>query len=774
MGRTSKFSFPLPGRKHNPTIKDKAVVRESPSGPLNFFSKAQRILGTDNELNIDSPTQSDDQSWAYPSSRSSAMSISISESTHSTRSTNETGSISGSNTDHWEHESGVLPRTQKLRGKASSTLLGKHYGEDGATDASSLNRRMRHEGSDSTLKSYYDRQKSPPSISQQTSASSARDLALRKGFPPVIARSPLLHVDSVEDFEQFSDMKLPDMKFSDNSNEDALSQDRSAKKKPAKLDLSLLFPKSRKKAAASVVMSPNSAITNANTSQNGGSGRRKLTKAPSKESLQSHKQSLHSPRPGNMKERQNSTQDTLYGIYDKYEQLPVRSPRMDKIPESRFQEKDAPRRNGTARHVQPMDMPRLTSKSSRESSAHIDHHLQNNSYLSPADGQAFSWKKVRSNMGSPPWDVSSAASVSSHNTKTSRHTNTSVFSNQDLKQSSVLSLSSDSEEEASDAESMKSPAPPLNDKANRVLNGASQQPSRDRRQSQSSQTAVAGIQSSRKGAALSSPFLSIPEGSLPRTRISGPWLPPDLGNRRDSSATSHTQSSENRDKRHSGRPSSNSSKNSLKHSISSSSDSRDRGERNSRYMAVTQQEEALLEALRQKRARMREEIIEEHETTKTPPPVSHRTTSRYSEASSLSTVRGDSSAGERVLLYMRTPVSEGDEIDTAEPSPDLSDFLTFGSDEDSTPRTSWAVPKGKGRPDSFVQKGVKSIPMTPPGSGTGSEVRLSAVGSNSFRESRSESKKRTSGGVRFVDERKARSRNPRAFLLDENEGEVAW
>lgn len=40
--------------------------------------------------------------------------------------------------------------------------------------------------SSSTLQSYYDSSKSPLSISQQTSASSARDMALRKGFPSIV------------------------------------------------------------------------------------------------------------------------------------------------------------------------------------------------------------------------------------------------------------------------------------------------------------------------------------------------------------------------------------------------------------------------------------------------------------------------------------------------------------------------------------------------------------------------------------------------------------
>jgi hypothetical protein len=195
-------------------------------------------------------------------------------------------------------------------------------------------------------------------------------------------------------------------------------------------------------------------------------------------------------------------------------------------------------------------------------------------------------------------------------------------------------------------------------------------------------------------------------------------------------------------------------------------------------MAVTKQEEALLEALRQKRARMREKIIEEHETAKSPPRVPTRVTSRYSASSTVSTIRGTQGTNEKqkVLLYLDTPISESRVIDTSEPSPDLSDFLSFGSDEDSTPRTSWAPPpKGQARPDSTVSphsRGSKFSPMTPP-----SAARLSAVGAISgFRDEREidqelGGKKRLTG-VRFVDDTKVV--NTQDFLLDENESGVIW
>jgi hypothetical protein len=84
---------------------------------------------------------------------------------------------------------------------------------------------LKKEKSSSTLRSYYDRRKSPLAVSQQTSASSARDFALRKGCPPAVPKL------------------LPDMSGPQNS-ENAPSTNRAEpKKRPSRLDFSMLFPK---------------------------------------------------------------------------------------------------------------------------------------------------------------------------------------------------------------------------------------------------------------------------------------------------------------------------------------------------------------------------------------------------------------------------------------------------------------------------------------------------------------------------------------------------
>ncbi|KAH8599769.1 hypothetical protein B0O99DRAFT_610396 [Bisporella sp. PMI_857] len=777
MGRTSKFLFPLPGRRGASKEREPGTPKsssgksgKSSSGGSNHLSKAQRILGTDSELNIDSP-RSDVPSWNVPSSRSSGMSVSVSESTRSTRSTAETESLSGSNADQWEHESAILPRghTHRLGTKASSTLLGQQYVEDGGTDASSMSRRMRHEGSDSTLKSYYDRQKSPLSISQQTSESSARDLALRKGHPQ-IARSPLLQVESMDPVDQ--QYRQPGHYHAE------ASRDKSSRKKPARLDLTKLFPRSRRQSMVESSDAP-PVVRSTDISSKNANGRRKLTKQNSKESIQSQTYSIRSTQSAN---RNRQTNDTLAQVYDRYEQLSIRSPIMEQIPESRVLDPGLhPRRNGNAR----------PSSSRRPYKGENAHHSPNdqprsvNSHLSPIDNQGFSWKNIRMNENRL-WDNSSATSISSRNTKTSRHTSTSAFSNSDLKQKSVLSLSSESEGESSDAEPPRSTPLGNNYKSPHDLRDDPPQLSDKRYQKAEKMRLPASKHQARKVAIPESPFLSIPESSFPNPRLSGPWSPPDLSAHADRQA-----SAERKERRSSKKAAPFAAPRSLVHptpplSPSSTLDSREVDKRGSgRYMVVTKQEEALLEALRQKRARMKENIIKEHEIAKSPPRSSGRKSYRVSEGSSISTIRGSDGSSNKgnIPVYLDTPLSDirPTRMHTAEPSPDLSDFLSFGSDEDTTPRTSWVPQKqDKRKSDSIARVSDRDSPTASP-TGEGA-LRLSAVGAGgvfrnqrtSTTRSRSSSKKRDNVSVRFLDDASARMVNGQEFLLEENESDVIW
>ncbi|EXJ54586.1 hypothetical protein A1O7_09927 [Cladophialophora yegresii CBS 114405] len=76
--------------------------------------------------------------------------------------------------------------SRDLNGKASSVLLHEEYLLKADVPGSTHPKRLKAQGSSSTLHSFYDAQKTPLAISQQTSDSSRRDFALRKGAPVVV------------------------------------------------------------------------------------------------------------------------------------------------------------------------------------------------------------------------------------------------------------------------------------------------------------------------------------------------------------------------------------------------------------------------------------------------------------------------------------------------------------------------------------------------------------------------------------------------------------
>jgi hypothetical protein len=823
MGRSSKFSFPFSGRKAAP--KEKEIVLTRSSILSTYLPKAQRILGTDNNLNIDAPARDDDRSWERPSSNSS-VSISPSESAEY-----DGASIADS---RWDIESAVLPRHQhQLRAKPSSTLLGQYHGDEPGTDTSGSSHRVHHKNSSSTLRSFYDRQKSPLAISQQTSASSARDLALVKGYPPVVTRSPLLQVQHVDAQAAESDSNVE-------------GSPARSKKKSTRLDLTGMFPKARRTGSGDDAVPATAppyasytdrlhvpSVTRPHTSQSQyaspsqysprkyasqylpeqyspdqyarqspqasprqNASQRQYTNprldtsprqyasplhdapevspdgpgplVPPKETWRSPKQKVPSGQPRDARKRQTND-NILISSHEKFEQLDLRSPRMSQIPESRALEYENPMRS-PLRVYYELDAQ--------------DGQLRPVDALpSPSPSDKSLWKNVHSNAANGVWEASSAASISSRNTKTSRHTSASILSNSNLKLDSVLSLSSGSEDESDpeyperetpEREAARHSAPPPSREA-------SQRTRDSRRQSTQSAGVLSRTHGSKRASAHSRPSFTIPESFLPSSRISGPWSRPDLEDHH--SMRSH--SSDKREKKSSKVPSPIASRRSSRLSTPPLSpvppipaEFREDGGRSSRLMAVTEQEVALLEALRQKKARMREEIIEEHETTRAPPRVPHINAPRYSREA---VFRGATDSRERILLYLDTPLADGHLIDTSEPSPDLSDFLSFGSDEDSTPRSSWAPnPSGQPRPDSSVsphtrrgsRKSQKKSPVTPP-----SAVRLSAVGAmHAFPDGRpvdqeaGSTKPVASGGVELLDERRLAS----ALSMSEQASPVAW
>ncbi|CAF9931711.1 MAG: hypothetical protein HETSPECPRED_008174 [Heterodermia speciosa] len=197
MPRTFKFSFPLPRRKSSSDKQPDPSPQRMYSDDADDFPlsspgvKAEQVLGTSEYNNIDlldQPPRRSKRLRKHPS----FMSVTISDTgSDSVKDTDEEplsgGSVSGDRSQH---------RPSITRNQPSSPLLGQSFShalEEKTSGSDISSPRAHYSPSSSTLRSYYDPAKSPLAISQQTSASSARDMALRKGCPPV--SSPLARQD---------------------------------------------------------------------------------------------------------------------------------------------------------------------------------------------------------------------------------------------------------------------------------------------------------------------------------------------------------------------------------------------------------------------------------------------------------------------------------------------------------------------------------------------------------------------------------------------------
>ncbi|KAB8296778.1 hypothetical protein EYC80_002195 [Monilinia laxa] len=671
---------------------------------------------------------------------------------------------------------GFLGGQAGVSGNASSNGLGQHFGEEIITDSSSTTRRLRNEDSTSTLKSHYDRQKLPAAISQQTSASSARDLALRKGLSPVPQRSPHSQIDPMDPWDQAG------QNFSSMNDNHLGSPDR---RKSVRLGLSSLFHRSERR--------PSAALHNSyDSSKQTGSIRNRLGKAASKESLKSQRASMLSSKPRDYRDQvqDQTNDDSSYNSYDHYE-TSTRNLHMKSIPESNIPEifnlfpATSEKNNGR----QP---------GSLDSEKREGHRRLEDLHSRPGEKDTCSWKNVRSNnngnfrnsvisqsTGHSSLGISSTGSISSHNTKTSRQTGGSVFSSADLQQSSVLSLSSDSEEDLSDAEPSKSRDNMSIGKAPSHAESEIIPPVLQHRLSTKSSTRrTSGLKnpssSTRKGAAQSSAFLTIPES----TGGLSEWpMPPtitrqnSINSQESRPASSHRRSSISSKKSIQQQPTPPLSPKEVDAETASICTTS-----SGRMMQVTKQEEALLEALRQKRARMREKILEEHKAkangSQSPPRLAaKRASSRFSKASSIDTLKPGT---ERVPLYLDAPIMEarklgygnghgnatehGKRNERRQPSPDLSDFLSFGSgseDDDETPKNS----RGVSRDDVRGNNGFEVPHLTRPGTPPQVDPRFSPLG-------KGREKKGSAGKAGHI------KRNPSLgkvrFLGEEEDEEVVW
>ena len=98
----------------------------------------------------------------------------------------QSNSLSDATTEAGHSPHDKVPQIPELHLKASSVLLHDEFDQGPDTASSTRSVRLRNYDSSSTLHSHYDARKAPLAVSQQTSESSRRDLALRKGKPAMV------------------------------------------------------------------------------------------------------------------------------------------------------------------------------------------------------------------------------------------------------------------------------------------------------------------------------------------------------------------------------------------------------------------------------------------------------------------------------------------------------------------------------------------------------------------------------------------------------------
>ena len=427
MGHSSKFVFPLPGRrpKHAPP-----PPIPSPSGP--FTTKAQKILGT-TELTIGVP--------AWETHSNSGISIAVSDSTngeHGHRTPRDRRGVPNApqvtRERRWEQDSEIIPATLNKNGSTAP---------EGATDASSLRRRQ----SSSTITSYYDKANLPLAISQQTSNS-----AMAKGLPA--KAQALLDIDG--EFNELSHANKP-------------------RKKPSRLDLSALLrgrksPKqpppdsnkgkllgsdaATKSPSFRSVVSASPSPTPPPTHQRGDWG---LKKKVTRESLR------ESPaaRPGTDVEQPTKASVDLYHLYDHYEQRTFGDAMDHEHASGDYHLEPTPDRQPPSYPVPVPSQSEKTFLSPFPPNASRSGHLPK-----PPPPRLTAAELRRAGAGTPsspgPADC---ASISSRHTRTSKASKRTDHSLQeiDLLQNSVLALSSDSEDDYEFSSKGSLAVPPLSD-----------------------------------------------------------------------------------------------------------------------------------------------------------------------------------------------------------------------------------------------------------------------------------------------------------------------
>ncbi|KAL9063557.1 MAG: hypothetical protein Q9157_008182, partial [Trypethelium eluteriae] len=211
MGRTSKFTFPMPGRLHDGP--DRQALPDVSTGYASDRAKGEHFLRVGQMP----------QQYTYDMKLGS-MSVAVSEASYDGRSEMN---------DSPEKKRSQSKSGQSLRPKRSSPVLGERQARIvGPPPVSGPTWPVPQQTSSPTLRSHYEAQRSFPLIAQPASASSSRDTASRKGISTsaTAATSPV-----VKSHRQAREQTI--------GKDHTKPQDKT--KRPSRLDISRLFPRAK-------------------------------------------------------------------------------------------------------------------------------------------------------------------------------------------------------------------------------------------------------------------------------------------------------------------------------------------------------------------------------------------------------------------------------------------------------------------------------------------------------------------------------------------------
>ncbi|MCJ1367081.1 hypothetical protein MMC16_006213 [Acarospora aff. strigata] len=594
-----------------PSHVDEPIARsvdESFSSTNGRHTKAEILLGT-SDFGPLPMRQSKPKPTKALKEKPSFVSVSVSEISQDLAWSGDSALNSAVVGEHWGmprlSPRGLLPRP-------SSPLLGRHFHASSATATErgvALSSGLHESRSSLTLRSYYDPINSPPSISQQTSASSARDMALRKGCRTITESRGYSGSQSALNLAGIGTDKHD-------------QADDGSKKRPPRLDFSRLF--SRPQPSHGPLLSPH-----------------RVTKSPLPLSVASD---LPSPTPWYRREKslkaknskqsspaKNSQESPYFPFPVELPKLNIRKPKQGVEDWFDGGEGDG-YLNNPASHTrlrkgasQAMDcqLPCQASSTSPASTVRKDDFpcSSQQALTSCTSGPRSSTQQFEPNvvhlcLTSPPEAGDSMYSPSSSRSKSSKKSTGSIFIHCDLQSQSILTLSSSEDEDEVEGKFStrngkpwsRRPSPQSNRKDIVVRQGHNTVPmtraaasythstSVVTPRSRSGPTSTRDINVSESNRSITTTFLNAPSFSHSRHMRAS-------GSRRTEST------SENVRPKTSDEVLSRSSTALVGFASTPTSPSRSDSRlqlRKSRIMAVTREEESLLEAMRHKRAMMRQ------------------------------------------------------------------------------------------------------------------------------------------------------------------------